>query len=209
MLPNSEEAGDYCSHEFDPQADFCQVFPFFLMDFWGGKKIVSFQSMPIFSLINIVLSCIHWISVEYQHFSLSSFFQFLKEAKSHTLEESFKGVPPHVGETRKADTQGVERKKRKSWKSSLFSWLKMDRKNKTMVEVEPTTYTKVRRGAGIFSGPIIHSNGVSIRSRSRKPTSGPLPSLFNPSMADEIVPYMCLNQQFVNPHSFGPVYLVT
>lgn len=145
------------------------------------------------------------------------FFQFLKEAKSHALEDNFKGVPPHVGETRKADTQGMDRKKRKSWKSSLFSWLKMDRKNKTMVEVESTTNnTKVRRGGGMFSGPIIHSNGVSISissSRSRKPTSGPLPSLFNPSMRDEgneIVPYMCLNQQqLVNPHSFGPVYLVT
>lgn len=141
--------------------------------------------------------------------------QFLKEAKSRALEDNFKGVPPHAGETRKADTQGMDRKKRKSWKSSLFSWLKMDRKNKTMVEVEPTTNnTKVRRGGGMFSGPIMHSNGVSISSssRSRKPTSGPLPSLFNPSMRDEgneIVPYMCLNQQLVNPHSFGPVYLVT
>lgn len=143
------------------------------------------------------------------------FFQFLKEAKGHALEDNFKGVPPHLGETRKADTQGMDRKKRKSWKSSLFSWLKMDRKNRTMVEVESTTNnTKVRRGGGMFSGPIIHSNGVSISSsRSRKPTSGPLPSLFNPSMRDEgneIVPYMCLNQQqLVNPHSFGPVYLVT
>lgn len=171
MHPNFE-GGDYytCSHEFDPQADFCQ---------------------------------------------------FLKEAKSHAYdEESFQGVTPHVGETRKADLQG-ERKKKKSWKNSLFSWLKMDRKNKNMVEpldVSATNYTKFRRGGGILSGPILHGNAVSNisnSSRSRKPTSGPLPGLFNPSKreeADEIVPYMCLNQQQQldnHPHSFGPVYLVT
>lgn len=94
----------------------------------------------------------------------------------------------------------------------------MDKKNKTVVSRSSTTI-KGRRN-GIVSGPMQSSSsaGNSISSsRSRKPTSGPLMNLFNPSKREEedgVGPYMCLNHLNNNPqdtaaHSYGPVYLVT
>ncbi|KAL3511555.1 hypothetical protein ACH5RR_024272 [Cinchona calisaya] len=142
----------------------------------------------------------------------ADFKQFLEEARKHSCERNLKAEPRHIEETRKAHQSNGEKKKRKLWKSSLFSWFKTDKKSKNLVEpLHGSTIPQLRRG--IVSGPILQgSAGGLITGRPRKPTSGPLMSLFNPPKGKEDeIPYMCLSH--LNTHdshqSYGPVYSVT
>eukprot|EP00262_Sarcandra_glabra_P014576 TRINITY_DN428_c0_g1_i1.p1 TRINITY_DN428_c0_g1~~TRINITY_DN428_c0_g1_i1.p1 ORF type:complete len:134 (-),score=12.80 TRINITY_DN428_c0_g1_i1:269-670(-) len=110
------------------------------------------------------------------------------------------------------------KKSKKSWKSSLFSWLKFEKKIKPHSEVfthkESSSGFKLsipKRGA--VSGPIYGSiEGTSTVYRSKRLASGPLTGLFTPTRKRETeVPYMCLYQlnQPPNVRSFGPMYLVS
>ncbi|KAH7546988.1 hypothetical protein FEM48_Zijuj01G0259400 [Ziziphus jujuba var. spinosa] len=70
----------------------------------------------------------------------------------------------------------------------------------------------IGRSRGYVSGPIVDSSGnKATDGRHRRPTSGPLASLFNPTRkAEKDIPYMCLNQ-LASPRggqSYGPVYTV-
>nr|XP_027125274.1 uncharacterized protein LOC113741832 isoform X2 [Coffea arabica] len=82
----------------------------------------------------------------------ADFAQFLEEARKRTCDEgSFKVAPPDTEETRKTESNGEKRNK-KSWKSSLFSWLKSDKKSDNLVEpLHGSAAPKLRRG--IVSGP--------------------------------------------------------
>ncbi|KAG8380223.1 hypothetical protein BUALT_Bualt07G0171000 [Buddleja alternifolia] len=133
----------------------------------------------------------------------SDFVQFLEEARKNTKLST---------SPREEEQLDVEKKSRKSWKNSLFSWLKSDKKSTTTKQ--STTVYKPRRGQ--VSGPVqgnVAGNVVTI-GRARRAVSGPLTGLFSRSMkrVDEYeVPYMCLGQ-FYDPHkfhSYGPLYLVT
>lgn len=141
----------------------------------------------------------------------ADFAQFLEEARRRTCDDegNFKDAPPGTEETRKTESNGKKRNK-KSWKSSLFSWLKSDKKCENLVEpLHGSVTPKLRRG--IVSGPIHGSAAGLVPARPRNPTSGPLTSLFNLADKEDEVPYMCLSH-LTNPHeaqSYGPVYLVT
>lgn len=140
----------------------------------------------------------------------ADFAQFLQEARKRTCDEgNFKAAPRHSEETRKTQSNGEKRNK-KSWKSSLFSWLKSDKKSKNLVEpLHGSATPKLSRG--IVSGPTHGSAGGLIPARPRKPISGPLTSLFNPAKKEDEIPYISLSH-LTNPHeaqSYGPVYLVT
>nr|XP_027122461.1 uncharacterized protein LOC113739446 isoform X1 [Coffea arabica] len=142
----------------------------------------------------------------------AEFALFLGEARKRTCDEGsfkFKVAPPDTEETRKTESNGEKRNK-KSWKSSLFSWLKSDKKSDNLVEpLHGSAAPKL--GRGIVSGPLRGRAGGLVPAKPRKPVSGPLMSLFNPADKVDGIPYMCLSH-LTNPHeaqSFGPVYLVT
>ncbi|CAK9144690.1 unnamed protein product [Ilex paraguariensis] len=141
------------------------------------------------------------------------FTEFLEEARKHTSEGNFDVAPPYPEEEGKKQLVEVgERKNKKSWKSSLFSWLKPDKKSKPIVEPSNTTPYISKPKRGYVSGPIHGNGGGGAIGRPRRPTSGPIMSLFNPTKkVENEIPYMCLDQ-LNNPHgfqSYGPVYLVT
>ncbi|GMI77830.1 hypothetical protein HRI_001452300 [Hibiscus trionum] len=132
-----------------------------------------------------------------------NFSQFLEEAR---LQSS---CSEEVGETR----LGAEKKSKKSWRNSLFSWCKIDRKRKPGSDpVHVSTTPKPTKHYG--SGPLCSrttTKGVETPPHWR-PLSGPVSVLFTPTrkMENE-VPYMSLDQPN-NPYhinSYGPVYLVT
>ncbi|KAK9281759.1 hypothetical protein L1049_004664 [Liquidambar formosana] len=137
------------------------------------------------------------------------FSQFLEEARQHAREGDLK-VPSPNREEAGERSSGEEKKSKRSWKNSLFSWWKADKKTKP--HVEPAIITQISNSRrGHVSGPIYGSGGGVI-GRHRRPTSGPLTSLFNPTKrAENEMPYMCLDK-LNNSHvveAYGPVYLVT
>ncbi|CAI9753694.1 unnamed protein product [Fraxinus pennsylvanica] len=146
---------------------------------------------------------------DYEFDCQADFKQFLDEAKA--CQGNFKTEPlEKVGI--KGQLQG-EKKNRKSWKNSLFSWLKTDKKNKSVMQQSPrngTVGSEPRHGP--FSGPVRGSGGGSITSRPQNPTSGPIASLFLSSKrVEDEVPYVSLGQLNISHavQSYGPVYLVT
>ncbi|GLT46195.1 hypothetical protein SLA2020_199690 [Shorea laevis] len=140
-----------------------------------------------------------------------NFSEFLEEARQYAREvhpqESY-GNSEVTGEKRLGEG---EKRRKKSWKSSLFSWWKAEKKsNKPSMHPAnaPPRISKPKKG--YVSGPICGNTRVD--TRSQRPSSGPLTILFNPTKKEEAgVPYMCLDQQnnshYVN--AYGPIYLVT
>ncbi|KAL3639823.1 hypothetical protein CASFOL_014791 [Castilleja foliolosa] len=95
-------------------------------------------------------------------------------------------------------------KNRKSWRKSLFSWLKADGNRKL---------TK-KPMSGHVSGPVQKTDGGIDTGRATKAASGPITGFtVSTKRADEYeVSYMCLEQINKNTKkccSYGPVYLVT
>ena len=111
----------------------------------------------------------------------------------------------------------TEKKIKKSWKKSLISWWKSDKKNKQIVNPANNSQSHVSgKRKGHVSGPIYNnSTGKGPEyNKLRHPTSGPIMGLFKPTkkMEDENeTPYMTLHQQSNLPgvQSYGPVYMVT
>ncbi|PWA86186.1 hypothetical protein CTI12_AA141320 [Artemisia annua] len=145
------------------------------------------------------------------------FAQFLKEAKTHALCHKFPASPLHASEEDEKEDFDGRRKPKKSWKSSIFPWLKKHSKARIIVEEQPAaltrTYSKSKTRQGYVSGPI---NGIKscTAERPKRPTSGPLSGFFNhrKKMDDQFqMPYISLGQ--INSprdiQSYGPVYLVT
>lgn len=137
-----------------------------------------------------------------------NFSKFLEEAKLHAIEQDFKAS---TEEETGRKWLAQEKKSKKSWKSTLFSWFKSDNKTKPLPKPERNPHTPNKRRVHV-SGPI-YTAATTIDNRPRRrPMSGPIPGLFNPSMRTEMeIPYMCLHQ-FTTPntnHNYGPIYLVT
>ncbi|XP_047166100.1 uncharacterized protein LOC124835241 [Vigna umbellata] len=141
------------------------------------------------------------------------FCQFLEEAKQHGKEAKLKSSSVYPEESRKAGSE-KEKKGKKSWKSSLTSWWKSDRKSK---HGEKTTKnSKPRGGSGkrhaYSSGPM-YKSCKSSDGKHWRPSSGPLVSLFKPTKREENeIPYISLQQQNNSPladQNYGPLYVVT
>ncbi|KAJ7951425.1 Ubiquitin-fold modifier-conjugating enzyme [Quillaja saponaria] len=138
------------------------------------------------------------------------FCQFLDEARQHGEEANAKTSSVYPEAVKRSSEK--EKKGKKSWKSSLVSWWKADKKIKS--EVEPTTnssqVSKTRRGQ--VSGPINGCYGNATDGKRWRPTSGPLTNLFNPKRkVENETPYVSLEQLTSSRpvQSFGPVYMVT
>ncbi|KAI3455683.1 hypothetical protein Pfo_012346 [Paulownia fortunei] len=139
----------------------------------------------------------------------ADFTQFLEEARKSACHGTLNTAHLEAAGRKQLDW---EKKNRKSWKNSLFSWLKTDKKGKsTKKPTNGTTVSKPRRGH--VSGPVQGTVGGITTGRAQRPVSGPLTGLFTSTRraGEYKVPYMCLGE-FNNPqklHSYGPVYSVT
>ncbi|XP_052183722.1 uncharacterized protein LOC127795839 isoform X3 [Diospyros lotus] len=134
------------------------------------------------------------------------FSQFLEEARKHASEEKPEGAAqPEEG-----------KKKRKSWKRSLFPWWKSEQKSNSSREAPARSHSsKSRYGNVSAPSPIRESGGAGATGKPRRPTSGPLTGLFQfhpTKRVENEMPYLCLDKLTTDPydvHSYGPVYLVT
>jgi hypothetical protein len=108
-----------------------------------------------------------------------------------------------------------EKKYKKSWKNSLFSWWKTNKKSKP-AQVETATRTSSYNSSPrrrLASGPVYGSGKTNDgNGRHSRSTSGPLTGLFNPTKTSENeIPYTCLDRLDRPPavQTYGPLYLVT
>lgn len=135
-------------------------------------------------------------------------FQFVEEARKNAIQGP--STPPDLMAARRHQTDG-EKKKKKTWKTSLFSWLKNSKS--TNQHINNATVSRARPGH--ISGPIPGTVDISIatgRIKTRGTASGPLSGLFSSTRAeDHEVPYMSLGKTSYpqQVHPYGPVYLVT
>lgn len=143
-----------------------------------------------------------------------AFDQFLKEAKTHSTEANFDAATPHSSEEAGKKQFGGGQKSKKSWRKSLFSWLKTEKKCKPMPipEEEPSNkpYNISKPRRSYLSGPINGSGSYKI-DRPRRPNSGPLMVFNSTKRMEDKMPYVCLDQ-LNSPRvvqSYGPVYLVS
>lgn len=138
------------------------------------------------------------------------FSQFLEEAKEHGQEAKQKCSSVYPEESRKTGSE-KERKGKKTWKSSLTSWWKADKKIKVKETHNNSSKSKVsEKRQGHVSGPIHNSyKGNDVKHKHH--FSGPLANLFKPTKREENeIPYMCLQQQNGHPvQNYGPLYVVT
>ncbi|KAK7389709.1 hypothetical protein VNO78_24983 [Psophocarpus tetragonolobus] len=140
------------------------------------------------------------------------FCQFLEEARQHGKESKLKSSSVHPEESGKTGPE-KEKKGKKSWKSSLTSWWKADKKSK---HSEKNTNNFKSKGSGKRHG---HSSGpmyrpcISSDGKHWRPSSGPLISLFKATKREENeIPYISLHQQNNSPpaeQNYGPLYVVT
>ncbi|XP_038996596.1 uncharacterized protein LOC120121263 [Hibiscus syriacus] len=130
-----------------------------------------------------------------------NFSQFLEDARQHA-----RGINLQRSSSCSETRSGAAKKSKKSWRHSLFSWCKIDRKSKPgsdPVHVSNKHYD---------SGPLCGTT-KGVETPSLRPLSGPPFSvLFAPrrKMENEL-PYTSLDR-LNNPYhvnSYGPVYLVT
>lgn len=138
-----------------------------------------------------------------------AFDQFLEEARNNASEEHYTTIPQYRVEAHRNQSDEAT-KNRKSWKRSLFSCWKAEKKSDSTLQ-PPTTDSYIpepKRGHVSTSGPIYGSGG-GFSCQPRRPTSAPLKTVSH--LTNEVeneIPYMRLD----NPHgvqSYGPVYLVT
>ncbi|PSS18153.1 Regulatory protein [Actinidia chinensis var. chinensis] len=142
------------------------------------------------------------------------FLQFLEEARKHAIKENF-GVAAQNPEEAQKRQSGEAKKNKKSWKRSIFSRWKFEKKGNSGMETPTSSHISKPRGSRVSaSGPIYGGSGRSgaTSCKSHRQTSGPLTSLFQPTKrVEDGIPYICLDK-LNNPHdvqSYGPVYLVT
>ncbi|XP_055828636.1 uncharacterized protein LOC129896707 isoform X2 [Solanum dulcamara] len=151
----------------------------------------------------------------YQFDPQTDFTDFLSEARKHVSEGKFGATPPRSVELRNNNFEkNVKKTCKKSWKSSLFSWLKTDKKkNQGSRETSKgSIINKPKRGCVSGPMPAISGQGA-IAGRPSKPLSGPLTNLFSPmNRVDNEMQYLCLKKvkdSTPEVQSYGPVYLVT
>ncbi|QCE02451.1 hypothetical protein DEO72_LG8g463 [Vigna unguiculata] len=139
------------------------------------------------------------------------FCQFLEEAKQHGKEQKLKSSSVYPEESRKAGSE-KEKKGKKSWKSSLTSWWKSDRKSNHGEKTTKNSKTRGGSGHAHSSGPM-YKSCKSSDGKHWRPSSGPLVSLFKPTKREENeIPYISLQQQNHSPladQNYGPLYMVT
>ncbi|KAK6911788.1 hypothetical protein RJ641_023881 [Dillenia turbinata] len=136
------------------------------------------------------------------------FAQFLEEARRHASRGH---LDAHLSCSQEAE-RSKEKREKKTWKSSLVSWWKRERKTNPRVELASIAQNSHTRLGGYAFGPIMQNDEVAKVGQQRS-TSGPLSSILHPTKKVEAdFPYVCLDHHLnktPNIHSYGPIYLVT
>ncbi|XP_030535983.1 uncharacterized protein LOC115744782 isoform X2 [Rhodamnia argentea] len=137
------------------------------------------------------------------------FLRFLDEARQHKCEPNVRASSPYSAEVAGKRNLGEDKRSKKSWKSSLLSWLRTEKKSK--YPAEPASHPHNHKPRKIVSGPII---GASKESDAwlRRLNSGSFPGLFNSTKRTENEMRYISLEQLDKPHgvkNYGPVYLVT
>ncbi|XP_057980446.1 uncharacterized protein LOC131166150 [Malania oleifera] len=136
-----------------------------------------------------------------------NFSRVLEEARKHAREGNAEVSSPYQDKPTEKNMNKVNKNSKKSWKNSLFSWWKVEKKSRPDMEPARGLYApKLRRGYA--SGPIFGSR-ENVERRPWCPSSG---FRFNPGKREQqnAIPYMHLDQ--LDPHAartYGPLYLVT
>ena len=138
----------------------------------------------------------------------------MEEARKHASEENFEVAAQNPEEAQKRQSSEAKKNK-KSWKSSIFSWWKFDKKSNSGMETLTSSHISKPRDSRVSaSGPINGGSGGSKATscKPHRPTSGSIVSLFQPTKrVEDEIPYIFLDK-LNNPRdvqSYGPVYLVT
>lgn len=140
-----------------------------------------------------------------------NFSEFLEEARQYARE-----IRPEESYRNSVGLGGDKKGRKKSWTSSLISWLKGEKKSSnhdTISTINPPNISKPKKSYA--SGPIYgNARGVVHTMSSHRPLSGPLSTiLFSRTRKGEAeVPYMSLDQNQNSHHAndaYGPLYLVT
>lgn len=207
------ESADDCSDEFDYQSDFTQVC-FIPCSYSNITEYIflvflflQFEALQIFKLHQFSSFC-NCNQTALHSKSFFSIFQFLKEARNSSFQVHVNAV---VTNEKKIDS---EKKQRKSWKKSLFSWLKNDNKSKSLKQLPHTTAPALKARRAHVSGPLGRAVGSGVTTgKARRGDSGPLAGLFGSAgrPGELEVPYMCLDEELNKQkiQAYGPVYLVT
>ncbi|KAF8011260.1 hypothetical protein BT93_J1768 [Corymbia citriodora subsp. variegata] len=137
------------------------------------------------------------------------FLQFLDEARQHICEPNVRASAQNSAEMVAKRNPGEDKKRRKSWKSSLLSWLRTEKKSKP--QAAPASHHHNHKPRKIVSGPIFGASKES-DARLRRLNSGSFSNLFNSTKrAENEMRYMSL-EELDKPQgvkNYGPVYLVT
>ncbi|KAK8594819.1 hypothetical protein V6N13_015735 [Hibiscus sabdariffa] len=138
-----------------------------------------------------------------------NFSQCLQEARQDARDLNLRRSPScseEAGKTR----LGAEKKSKKSWRNSLFSWCKIDTKNKP--GSDPVHVPNIFKSTKRYGSGLLCRTTKGVETPCRRPLSGPVFILFTPTRkVENEVPYMSLDQPN-NPQQmniYGPVYLVT
>ncbi|XP_030490937.2 uncharacterized protein LOC115707196 [Cannabis sativa] len=139
----------------------------------------------------------------------AEFSQFLQEAKLNK-KLNFEISPANKEEAGKREPEQEKKKKKKAWKALLFPWLKGEKKSKSHIE-QVTNLTVPKTKGGYASGPVYSCGMAAPVNKPRRPMSGPIATLFNPTRrSDTELPYLCLGQLGCSTSSstngYGPVY---
>ncbi|XVF27157.1 hypothetical protein REPUB_Repub14bG0082400 [Reevesia pubescens] len=142
-------------------------------------------------------------------FDFDPFDQFLEQARQHARDINFQrssSCSEEVGRKR----LGGEKKSKKSWKNSLFSWWKIDRESKP--SSNPVNDPNISKPTKSYSSGPLCGTARGVDTSRRHPSSVPVSILFNPTRkVENEVPYICLDQpnDLHQINAYGPVYLVT
>ncbi|KAI4325709.1 hypothetical protein MLD38_031083 [Melastoma candidum] len=148
----------------------------------------------------------------YENFDLGEdFLQFLDEARNGKAGEIRSVSSPKV-EISAERVLSQDKKSKKSWRRTLFSWLKVEKKGKDQSAQAGNKNKSYVPKKGHVSGPIYGGSG-------RREFDGPLlrrinsvslAGLFSPhKRVENEVHYMCLGESGCSVENYGPVYLVT
>ncbi|KAF4399407.1 hypothetical protein G4B88_022490 [Cannabis sativa] len=153
---------------------------------------------------------------QYSEFLMSFGFdnggQFLQEAKLNKKLnfEISSANKEEAGKRGPEQEKNEKKKKKKAWKALLFPWLKGEKKSKSHIEQVTNSRVPKTKG-GYASGPVYSCGMAAPVNKPRRPMSGPIATLFNPTRrSDTELPYLCLGQLGCSTSSstngYGPVY---
>ncbi|GAB4849979.1 hypothetical protein Ancab_029278 [Ancistrocladus abbreviatus] len=141
---------------------------------------------------------------DYEFDPQTDFAKFLEEAKRYADKKQF-------DEERAKKQPSIEKKSRKSWKKTIFSFWKSETESSKPHIEQSSDQLPNPKCRGHVSGPL-HRKKETVGGRHRHPTSGPIINLFSPKKrAEDEIPYVCL-KKLTRPQdgqTYGPVYRVT